>query len=71
MKPIPTMRKSLATVDLKDNTPANAHFERSDVCAVPACSVVAESRVAIILVDEILAKLGGDNLVEMKAHYGI
>ena len=71
MKPIPTMRKSLATVDLKDKTPANAHFERSDVCAVPACSVVAESRVAIILVDEFLAKLGGDNLVEMKAHYGI
>lgn len=70
MKPIPTMRKSLATVDLKDMTPANAHFERSDVCAVPACSVVAEARVAIILVDEFLAKVGGDSLTEMKAHYG-
>ena len=33
MKAIPTMKKSLATVDIKDNTPANAHFERSDVCA--------------------------------------
>ncbi|MBQ7764115.1 chorismate synthase [bacterium] len=71
MKPIPTMRKSLATVDLKDKTPANAHFERSDVCAVPACSVVAEARVAIILLDEFLTKVGGDSLVEMKAHYGI
>lgn len=71
MKPIPTMRKSLATVDLKDMTPASAHFERSDVCAVPACSVVAEARVAIILVDELLTKLGGDSLVEMKAHYGV
>lgn len=70
MKPIPTMKKSLATVDLKDMSPTNAHFERSDVCAVPACSVVAEARVAIILVDELLAKVGGDNLVEMKAHYG-
>ena len=50
-------------------TSANAHFERSDVCAVPACSIVAEARVAIILVDELLAKLGGDSLVEMKAHY--
>jgi chorismate synthase len=70
MKPIPTMIKSLATVDLKDMTPASAHFERSDTCAVPACSVVAEARVAIILVDELLAKLGGDSLVEMKAHYG-
>ena len=71
MKPIPTMRKSLATVDLKDMSPANAHFERSDVCAVPACSVVAEAKVAIILVDELLAKVGGDSLAEMKAHYGM
>ena len=70
MKPIPTMRKSLATVDLKDMSPTNAHFERSDTCAVPACAVVAEARVAIILVDELLAKIGGDSLVEMKAHYG-
>ncbi len=70
MKPIPTMRKSLATVDLKDMSPANAHFERSDTCAVPACAVVAEARIAIILVDELLAKIGGDNLVEMKAHWG-
>ena len=69
MKAIPTMRKSLATIDLKDVTPASAHFERSDTCAVPACAVVAEARVAIILVDELLTKLGGDNFVEMKAHY--
>lgn len=70
MKPIPTMRKSLATVDLKDMTPASAHFERSDVCAVPACAVVAEARAAIIIADEMLAKIGGDSLTEMKAHYG-
>ncbi len=71
MKPIPTMKKSLSTIDLKEMKPANAHFERSDVCAVPACSVVAEARVAIILADELLSKIGGDSLVEMKAHYGI
>lgn len=70
MKPIPTMRKALATVDIKDMTPASAHFERSDTCAVPACAVVAEARVAIILADELLSKIGGDNFVEMKAHYG-
>lgn len=70
MKPIPTMRKPLSTVDIKDMTPAVAHFERSDVCAVPACAIVAEARVAIILVDELLAKIGGDSLAEMKAHYG-
>ena len=71
MKPIPTMKKSLATVDLKDMSPANAHFERSDVCAVPACAIVAEARAAIIIADELLSKIGGDSLTEMKAHYGI
>ena len=70
MKPIPTMRKPLATVDLKDMSPATAHFERSDVCAVPACAVVAEARTAIILADELLSKIGGDSLKEMQAHYG-
>lgn len=69
MKAIPTMRKALATVDIKDMQPASAHFERSDTCAVPACAVVAEARAAIILVDELLAKYGGDNFLEMKAHY--
>lgn len=70
MKAIPTMRKALATVDIKNMKPASAHFERSDTCAVPACAVVAEARVAIILVDELLSKIGGDNFMEMKAHYG-
>ena len=70
MKAIPTMRKPLATVDIKDMQPATAHFERSDTCAVPACAVVAEARIAIILADELLTKIGGDNFVEMKAHYG-
>ena len=70
MKPIPTMRKPLSTIDLKDKTSANAHFERSDVCAVPACAVVAEARIATILVDEFLSKTGGDSLQEIKVHYG-
>lgn len=69
MKAIPTMRKSLATVDIKDLSPSNAHFERSDTCAVPACAVVAEARVAIILADELLEKFGGDNFEEMKKHF--
>ena len=70
MKAIPTMRKPLATVNIEDMQPASAHFERSDTCAVPACAVVAEARIAIILADELLTKIGGDNFVEMKAHYG-
>ena len=69
MKAIPTMRKALATVDIKDMTPASAHFERSDTCAVPACAIVAEARVAIILVDALLSKLGGDSLDEIRARY--
>ena len=69
MKPIPTMKTPLKTVDSQTKEETEAHFERSDVCAVEACSVVAEARVATILVDELLFKLGGDNFVEMKAHY--
>ncbi len=69
MKAIPTMRKALATVDIKDLSPASAHFERSDTCAVPACAVVAEARVAIILTDALLEKIGGDSLEEMKRHF--
>ena len=60
---------SLPTVDIKDMSEAQAHFERSDACAVPACSVVAEARVAVVLVDEFLAKYGGDSLKEIRAHY--
>ena len=66
MKAIPTMRKALATIDIKDMKPASAHFERSDTCAVPACAVVAEARIAIILADALLEKLGGDNIEEIK-----
>ena len=69
MKAIPTMKKALATIDIKDMKPASAHFERSDTCAVPACAVVAEARIAIILADALLEKLGGDNLQEIKERY--
>ena len=69
MKPIPTLRKPLPTVDLHNKVQTEAHFERSDTCAVPACAVVAESRVAIILLDEILKKYGGDSLEELIKHY--
>ena len=69
MKAIPTMRKALATIDINDMKPASAHFERSDTCAVPACAVVAEARIAIILADALLEKLGGDNLKEIKERY--
>ncbi len=65
MKPIPTMRTPLNTVDLASLTETSAHFERSDVCAVEACAVVAEARIACALADEFLLKFGGDSLDEI------
>lgn len=55
MKPIPTMKKPLNTVDLKEMKEDIAHFERSDTCAVEACAVVAEAKIACILADELLS----------------
>ena len=69
MKPIPTMKTPLNTVDSSNMTETKAHFERSDVCAVEACSVVAESRIAWVLADEILLKYGGDTIDELKSNY--
>lgn len=69
MKPIPTMKKPLKTVDSQTHEQTEAHFERSDVCAVEACSVVAEARVAWVLVEEILLKYGGDSLEELKQNF--
>lgn len=65
MKPIPTLRKPLNTVDLFRMEECEAHFERSDACAVEACSVVTEARIACVLADEILLKFGGDSLSEI------
>ncbi len=66
MKPIPTMHTPLNTVDLWEMVETTAHFERSDVCAVEACAVIAENRIACALVDEFLTKFGGDNLEQIK-----
>jgi len=69
MKPIPTMRKPLCTIDFKDQTQTEAHFERSDVCAVSACAVVAEAMIACVLVDAFLDRFGKDNLSQIKMNY--
>ena len=71
MKPIPTMRKPLKTVDLAEMTECEAHFERSDTCAVEACSVVAEARIACVLADEFLQKFGGDSLNEILSKFNV
>lgn len=69
MKPIPTLKKPLSTIDFKDYSQTEAHFERSDVCAVHACAVVAEAMIACVLVDAFFDKFGKDNIIEIKQSY--
>lgn len=65
MKPIATLRKALASVDVRTKEAFEAAFERSDVCAVAAASVVGEAMVALVLCDAVLEKFGGDSLREL------
>jgi chorismate synthase len=67
MKPIPTLMRPLASVDLGSHQPAEAHAERSDVCAVPAACVVAEAMMALVLASALREKLGGDTVQDLKA----
>ena len=66
MKPISTIPKALATVDVATGEAAKAHHQRSDVCAVPAAGVVAEAMVALVLANSVLEKFGGDSVGETK-----
>lgn len=68
MKPIPTLMSPLATVDIDTLEPALASKERSDVCAVPACAVVAEGEVAFALASAYLEKFGHDNMADIRAN---
>lgn len=69
MKPIPTLANPLHSVDLLTRAETLASKERSDVCAVPAASIVGEAAVAIVLAQAFAAKFGGDSLSEMRANY--
>jgi len=69
MKPIPTLKKSLPSVNLKTGESALAFKERSDVCAVPAASVVGEAMLAVSLGKAFCEKYGGDSLDQMRKHY--
>jgi chorismate synthase len=69
MKPIPTTVSPLRSVDLETNERAETEYQRSDVCAVPAASIVGEAMVAWTLADALIEKLGGDSVQEMKDHY--
>jgi chorismate synthase len=69
MKPIATLMRQLGSVDLKTGEAKPAFAERSDVCAVPAASVIGEALVAIVLAQAIGEKFGGDSLTEMRRNY--
>ena len=66
MKPISTVPHALRTIDVATGEAAQAHHQRSDVCAVPAAGVVAEAMVALVLADAALEKFGGDSVRETR-----
>ena len=69
VKPIATLGKPLSSIDLSTGKAAKAHYERSDVCVVPAAGVVGEAMLAIVLADAMLEKFGGDHLRETMTNY--
>ena len=69
VKPIATLANPLPSVDLRSGDKAKAHYERSDICVVPAAGVIAEAMLAIVLADACLDKFGGDNLKETLTNY--
>lgn len=69
MKPISTLRRGLPSVDIETKEPHRSQWERSDVTAVPACGVVCEAMLAIVLADAMRRKFGGDSLREMRRNY--
>lgn len=69
MKPIPTLMQPLLSVDINTKEEAKASTERSDVCAVSACSIVCETSAAIEIAKAFLDKFGGDSMSEIKRNY--
>ncbi|MCJ7484032.1 MAG: chorismate synthase [Thermodesulfovibrionales bacterium] len=69
MKPIPTLRRALRSIDITTKKPVEAAYERSDICAVPAAGVIGEAMVALTITDAFLEKFGGDSMKEIQQHY--
>ena len=70
-KPISTLRKPLDSINMESKQAESASYERSDVCAVPAASVIVENVVAFEVAAALVEKFGGDSLDEMKARYDL
>ena len=69
MKPISTLARPLESINLKTKQPEAAAYERSDVCAVSAASVILENVVALEIARAMVDKFGGDSLAEMQARW--
>jgi len=69
MKPISTLRKPLGSVNLRTKEAEEAAYERSDVCAVSACSVIIENVVAFEVAAALIDKFGGDSIEEIQARW--
>lgn len=69
MKPLSSLTRPLASVDLRTGESAAAVRERSDVCAVPAAAVVGEAMMALVLADAMVEKFGGDSLSETRTSF--
>jgi chorismate synthase len=69
IKPISTMKNPLPSVDLNTKEKVQAHYERSDVCVVPAAGVIGEAMVALTLAEAFLEKFGGDSMAEVERNY--
>jgi chorismate synthase len=69
MKPISTLLRGMPSIDLNTRQPQDSAYERSDVCAVPAASVILENVVAFEVARALCEKFGGDTLTELRVHY--
>ncbi len=69
LKPIPTLKKALRSVDMITKEPFLAQHERSDTCTVPAAGVIGETMVALVLAEVFLRKFGGDSIEETSRNY--
>jgi chorismate synthase len=69
LKPISTIARALSSADLSTGEQVPAHYERADVCVVPAAGVIAEAMVCIILAQALLEKFGGDHVEETRRNY--
>lgn len=71
MKPLSTLMRPLDSVNIVTKEAVKAHVERSDVCAVPAASIIGEAILALVLADAFLEKLGGDSIEEIEERYSL